>query len=269
MILLPREKYGNVLPLLKKIPCNILFAEVVAFQNASGIILVDTEDRPSICLIVHKYGMSLLAGAPNALFCKELCSFLLGAQNTVRWILVYPDELKEIWYQYAPEKIFECGDVRRERKGICLVRTKRVMFDFVGGKHLVDDGKANIKNLDAEDFERIDGAEAPKKFWNTSRDFSAKGLGFILRQENAIASYCFSSFSFGNRIEIGIETNPKYRNRGFATLLAAHMTNYCMERNLQPLWSCRIENVNSVRLAQKIGFVPKSEHEYFIVSNPG
>ena len=265
MKIIPKEKYYKVIPLVEKVSCNILFAEVVVFHKASGTIFVDNDDCPTICLIVHKYGMSLLTGIPNYLFSNDLCTFLVSNQNIVKWVLVYPDSLSVILYQNISDRIYDYNMFDISKKGILLCRTKRVMFDFIGVTDIKNTNNFQIHKIAGTDFMRINGSVAPKNFWDTSEDFIENGVGFFIELSNTIACYCFSAFANVKKIEIGIETNLSYRRKGLAHFVATYMLKYCIENNLQPLWSCRIENVKSMKLAQKLGFIPKSEHEYFVI----
>lgn len=266
MHVLPKDQYLKVIPLIERVSCNILFAEVVVFHKAPGSIYVDQIDDPTICLIIHKYGMSLLTGISNQLFSNNLNHFLASNQRIIKWLLVYPDTLSSIIYENNADRIYDHNMSPISKNGVFLCRTKRVMFDYTGVKNCPT-SKYNIKKMDRNDYVRINGPEAPKNFWETPEDFIDNGIGFLIELDGTIACYCFSSFANSNKIEIGIETVSSYRRKGLASIIATHMLRYCIDNKLQPLWSCRIENIQSMNLAQKLGFTPKSEHEYFIIEN--
>ena len=44
--------------------------------------------------------------------------------------------------------------------------------------------------------------------------------------------------------------------RGFACVVTARWIKYCLERGLEPVWSCRWGNQGSFGLAVKSGFEP-------------
>ena len=56
-------------------------------------------------------------------------------------------------------------------------------------------------------------------------------------------------------MDIGIETHPKYRHRGFAALTAAKTVGYALQHNLTPEWGCDAENLGSAATSKSIGFI--------------
>jgi predicted GNAT family acetyltransferase len=51
-----------------------------------------------------------------------------------------------------------------------------------------------------------------------------------------------------------VETLPEHRGKGYALAAAAAMIHVAVASGLTPVWSCRRENVASVRLAERLGF---------------
>jgi L-amino acid N-acyltransferase YncA len=67
----------------------------------------------------------------------------------------------------------------------------------------------------------------------------------------AIASYEI----WNNKIaQIGVLTKPEYRSQGFASLAARAASHSALSLGLIPQWRCRVGNLNSERLSQKLGF---------------
>ena len=62
-------------------------------------------------------------------------------------------------------------------------------------------------------------------------------------------------------IHIGIETDPDFRNKGFATAIAAKLLVYCIEHGIYPHWSASCENTASIHLAEKLGYVRDGVYE--------
>jgi RimJ/RimL family protein N-acetyltransferase len=96
----------------------------------------------------------------------------------------------------------------------------------------------------------------PKYFWKDAEHFYKSGKGFSLIYENRVASTAYSSFIHDNLLELGIETIESYRGKGFAVLTCSSLIDYCLNNNYEPVWACRLENVGSYNLAQKLGFEP-------------
>jgi RimJ/RimL family protein N-acetyltransferase len=105
-------------------------------------------------------------------------------------------------------------------------------------------------------FEKMQGSVIPLKFWNSAGDFEKYGKGYTVLHNGEIASTAYSVFVRDNKLEIGIETVEKYRGCGFAQQTCSRLIDYCIDKKLTPVWSCRYENTASYNLAQKLGFEP-------------
>jgi predicted GNAT family acetyltransferase len=54
--------------------------------------------------------------------------------------------------------------------------------------------------------------------------------------------------------EIGIETLAEHRGKGYAEIVSTEFIKQCLKNGQVPVWSCRLENTGSYRLALKLGF---------------
>lgn len=112
-------------------------------------------------------------------------------------------------------------------------------------------------------------AEEAALFYGSCEAFLQKSLGVcILDGDVAAASNggndsargiaacaCCGVFTGNGEIEISIHTAEGYRRRGLATLAAAAFIEASLERGLRPIWGCWPENVPSMLLARKLGFI--------------
>ncbi|MFP4974456.1 GNAT family N-acetyltransferase [Paenibacillus sp. CN-4] len=112
-------------------------------------------------------------------------------------------------------------------------------------------------------FGRMPGSVVPEVFWRSETEFLEHGAGFCLFEEGVLAAAAFSAFAEDGRLEIGIETLPSCRGRGYAYAVCAALIDYCLERGLEPVWSCREGNAGSYALARKLGFVPTITLPYY------
>jgi L-amino acid N-acyltransferase YncA len=64
-------------------------------------------------------------------------------------------------------------------------------------------------------------------------------------------------------LELGMETEPEFRRKGFASIITAKLIDYCLERDLEPIWACRDGNKASYNLAVKLGFEPVAYLPYY------
>ncbi len=92
-------------------------------------------------------------------------------------------------------------------------------------------------------------------------DFAERGIGFCATIEGRIISHAVSLMQCREGIHIGIETDPGFRNKGFATAVAAKLLVHCVERGVYPHWSASSENAASIHLAEKLGYVRDDVYE--------
>lgn len=263
---LPLGGYVQAVQALSEVTVNCYYARSVAEKHVSGSIYVDDVAFPRAFYIVHPYGMSLLCGdVGDDYLHSELKDRLLGLHGTrkaAEWMQVYPSDLEARIDRMLGDRLIPCNDDQgRNNPGTAVVKHERVNFkfnprrfeDFVRGIDLAND---RIREVDADLFNRIDGTVVPKKFWNNASDFASRGVGFSLMVDGKAAATAFSSFRHEGILELGLETRPEYRERGFACAVTTRLIEYCLERGLEPVWSCRRGNQGSYGLAVKSGFEP-------------
>lgn len=277
MILLDEKTYPLVNHHLESIYFNHLFAKAVLERSVSGRVYVDDAINPRTFYIVHRYGMSLLGGSSanpefNSAF-KEYALNLREQRTGHEWMQVFPLGWENVLKDLFKNELVNAGDSRENtRKGQIEFNT-RVNFKFskqkfLAGKKISPDGiETKIIENTATAYDEMTGSVVPSLFWNSSHDFRAKGVAFGLYVGNQLAALSFSSFVAPGKLELGIETKAEFRGRGFAEEVCAALIDYCLERDLEPIWSCRLENTGSYRLAQKLGFEPSLELPYYRLSD--
>jgi RimJ/RimL family protein N-acetyltransferase len=112
-------------------------------------------------------------------------------------------------------------------------------------------------------FEEMTGTVIPSFFWNNAEDFLKNGVGYSLLYNNQLATTAYSAFIHDDMLEIGIETIPEFRGKGFAQLACSALIDYCIENNYEPVWACRLANIGSYKLALKLGFEVNIELPYY------
>jgi GNAT superfamily N-acetyltransferase len=100
-------------------------------------------------------------------------------------------------------------------------------------------------------------------FWGSVDAFLSTGFGYVLVDEEEIASLCCSGFVAGNTHAIDIETVQSHRRKGYAEAVARAFLAECIEKHLQPHWDCMAENTASSRLAEKLGFTQSYEYTLY------
>jgi hypothetical protein len=272
MKILGKGKYGLVTESLKKVTFNNYFARSVVEKHISGTVYADNDNSPSTFYIVHPYKMSLLFGDPeNEEFNSAFYDYALNTartRNYHEWMQVYP----ETWHSRISElfkgKLINSRENRNNSQGDLIEINTRVNFTFQPDKYSVfkqhNTGKGfSIRRTDKEIFGRMNGSVVPKYFWDNAGQFVDKSVGFSLFYQNDLAATAYAAFIHGKQLEIGIETVDKYRGQGFAQHACSVLIDYCLKNNYEPVWSCRMENNASMKLAQKLGFEPVKYIPYY------
>lgn len=276
MIELEEQEYPIVIESLNKVTINSLFARAVVLKHVSGKIYADNKDKPTTFYVVHPYGMSLLFGNHNNI--KFNSAFKRHAlnknkhRNHFEWMQAYPKEWDNVLNNLFDNcTIKSTGNKDNLRNGIIELNT-RVNFKFDYYKYAKF--KENLRTTDAvitktsqRIFNAMRGSVIPSNFWNNADDFLKNGVGFSLLFDGRLACTAFSAFLMDNKLELGMETIPEYRGKGFAQYTCSQLIDYCLENDYEPIWACRLENIGSFQLAEKLGFEPTIQIPYYRLSD--
>lgn len=276
MILLPVDRYYFLEKSIKEVQISNLFARSVIEKHVTGKIYVDNIIEPHTVYVIHPYGISLLFGDyKNVEFNDRFKSYALNidnSRNKHEWIQTYPREWDTVLQELFGNLIIKFSEnTEKQTKGVIELNT-RVNFIFNRDKYLQRDkhilsGNDMIVDTDMLHLEQMQGSVIPLKFWDSAEDFIKKGKGFTLLHNGEVTSTAYSAFVHEDMLEIGIETVKKFRGFGFAELTCCKLIEYCLERELIPVWSCRFENTASYKLAQKLGFEPILMIPFYRLSN--
>ncbi len=275
MILLKRNQYGEVIEPLERVTINKLFARSVIEKHVSGSVYADDRNRPGTIYIVHPYGMSLLFGnCDNEKFNADFRDYALNihqTRNKHEWMQAFPDNWDNVLVDLFKGHLIKSSDNSGGIEKNVVELNTRVNFKFNLNKYLESKQDIASKNLsivrtDKKIFDDMNGSVVPSEFWDSANDFCRMGVGFSLFYENKLATTAFSSYIHGNELELGMETIEEYRGKGFASLASSALIDYCLENNYEPVWSCRLENVGSYKLAVKLGFEPTLKLPYYRLS---
>lgn len=275
MISLNKIHYHKALQALNEVAINNLFARTVVEQKVEGSIYVDDFENPSTFYVIHPYGMSLLFGnTENEKFNSKFLDHCLNTSKLRKkqeWLQAFPST-----WDNKLATLFK-GHLIKSKDNLNLITNKieentRVNFKFNAEKYLAykmqqKDKLPNIFRTNKEMYEKMNGSVVPKYFWKDAEQFCKEAVGFSLLIGDEIASTAYASFIHENLLEFGIETHPNHRGKGYAEQTCSALIDYCLEKNLEPVWSCRLENIGSYKLAQKIGFEPSLYIPYYRLIN--
>jgi hypothetical protein len=275
MELLHPKDYGLVSGPVNQVLFNILFARSVIEHKITGKVFVDNPDDPKTFYVVHPYGMSLLFGdSKNPDFNRKFLDYSLNVHKTrdkYEWLQAYPAQWDEVLADlYSGILVESQNNSDGLDSGIIELNT-RVHFKFNPQKYLQNKNKTlsqhcEIVRTDKKLFNAMPGAVIPKHFWDTYEDFSKIGAGFTVLCNQQIASTSFSAFVIDDKLEIGIETLSQFRGNGLAQLACSALIDYCLDIKFEPVWACRLENKNSLFLAERLGFEVCGKVPYYRLS---
>ncbi len=274
MILLDKREYYKVKDPLLDVQINNLFARAVVENHVEGKVYVDDPENPTTFYVHHEYGMSLLFGkSDNQTFNESFRKYALNEHKgriNQEWMQAYPDQWDSVLSDLFGNKLVQQSENKEQKTDIIELNT-RVNFKFNLEKFREHQSKypsngLNILRSGKEVYHEMKGSVIPFYFWESAEDFIKYGAGFSLYHENNLACTAYSAFVIDDMLELGIETLPEFRGKGFAQHTCAALIDYCINNDYEPIWACRKSNVGSYKLAQKIGFMPSIEIPYYKLS---
>jgi GNAT superfamily N-acetyltransferase len=268
MIRMSPSNFDELRKALKDVPFNCLFARSVVDDLADGTVWCDGERAPTFAHIIHSYGMTLLLALSadvNLLALKEhidWCRRTIGGL----WMQVHPQSLAP-----ALDRLLDADTrpVESAPNGVSVQRFTRSNFRFdperYGAKAPMQPLPRDVKvrPMTAADFALPGMGVSPRQFWRSADDFLAHGGGWCVARNEEVISIAFASFRLDAQLEIGVETYPLHRGRGFAKHAASAIIDQWLESGSEPVWSCRKQNRASYDLAQALGFSPTVDGPYY------
>lgn len=242
-------------------------------REVEGEVYVDNLENPQTFLAKHPYGMSLLWGnEQNDNFNNWLKSYLLNnrlSRTTAEWLQVSSADWENKLAEMLLEQLLDTDDLVDKQR---VIKQTRVNFQFDKERylhlktHFQKTEPYEISLMNEADFENWNGSVVPKYFWNNAHDFLKKGIGFCVKENEMLVSAAFSSFVEAEKLEIGIETLASYQGKNLAQMACATLIDYCIINRFEPIWSCRLANHASYKLALKLGFEPTFRLPYYRLS---
>jgi RimJ/RimL family protein N-acetyltransferase len=274
VIRLARKDYGKAEEALRRLPINTMFVQSVLRECVDGEVYADRETEPEAFYVAHPYGMAMLFGKKGSSeFEAELAKRLTnadGSRSKPEWLQTEPeagwDEVVASVMQAHQASLAEAG--LPEDGDRAIWKNTRINFRFDPAKyeqakqtHLHREHE--IVRTTGELFHQQPGAVVPRFYFRNEEQFVNEGVGYTALNGGEPAATAFSAFRNETKLEIGIEASEGFRGKGYAFAVCSALIDYCLEHGLEPVWSCRLENDASYRLAQKLGFVPTVTLPYY------
>ena len=130
------------------------------------------------------------------------------------------------------------------------------------GAILEKPGDVELAPFSAELYEKLPWKDFHDGTYGGFEGFSKKTFGFYSLENGEICSECTAAFIANGYTEINIITDKSKRRRGFAFAACVRTFEEIEKRGLKPIWACDKENVESMKLAEKLGFINPYEYDF-------
>lgn len=228
--------------------CGKVYPLSIAEGFQKGDVFTNAMENYSSILFWAACGFAYLSGKAEECFLEDVYELMLDSakSGSRRFLIISKDE--------HVQKHFAV------KHGAAL--EKRYLFQYSGNRKMIDPllpPGYELKEIDHQLLEKISGNITPALFWREADDFLEKGKGYCVTCGDTIASWAFSAAISSGEIDIGIETNAKYKQQGLGRIAAQKMIQYAIGQEKDPVWACHYQNIASEKMAEKLGFVKVSE----------
>ncbi|MBQ7046618.1 MAG: GNAT family N-acetyltransferase [Oscillospiraceae bacterium] len=247
MVKVDFKDYSDYISYAQQCRCGNVYPLSIAEGYQQGEIFVNSLTDCKSVLFWHYSGFAFVSGEYDEVFLEEIYDIISDKNETnPRRFILFADKEQTVSFF-------------RNRENIDIER--RYFFEY--NKDLTETIElpcdCDLKSIDAEIMSEMKGRITPYFSWNNADDFLAKGKGYCIITNGEISAWAFSASVSNNEIDIGVETQEKYQNRGYAAIVSKAMIKYILEHKKKPVWACNYKNIASARLAEKIGFDKISE----------
>lgn len=225
------------------------------FDGEFGVAWTDNILQPT-CAAVFSGDFCFFAGNHQSPHARELLAYLPEGATFAIYVPEndsWAELFKEVWTgKYAVWNRFAIkkeGDIFDRETLAGYVQNLATPF--------------TLKRIDAELYEKTASSPLFRDFvsnFNGKEDFLRRGIGFVALNGGTIVGGASSYTMYHGGIEIEVDTDEKYRQKGIATACAAKLILHCLENGLYPSWDAA--NMISVRLAEKLGY--HFDYEYIV-----
>ena len=209
-----------------------------------GEAYVDNVLNPNIAFLVVR-GYCFMSGELNEEKLKKIID-----ENFKNYVLIPSDNLKKKIESSYPNNI-----VKAQRYSI----KKEVEFNRDKLNDMINKLPQNFKLIKIN--KKLSDRIKKENFINITDDYEKNGIGYCCMYDNEIIGVASSNIFYNDGIEVNIKVKENYRRKGIATAMAAKLILDCLKENKKISWDAA--NINSVRLAEKLGFEFDSAYDIY------
>ena len=119
-----------------------------------------------------------------------------------------------------------------------------------------------LKPYDSELYEKVPWKDFHEQVYGSEENFLKIAFGFYALENGEICSESEAAFTARGYTELGIITDEEKRRKGFAFATCVKTLEEVDKRDLTAIWACDKENIESKKLAEKLGFVNPIEYNF-------
>lgn len=209
--------------------------------RVSGRAVVDDYRDPRSCAVAVSYRVIFFGGARNPRFQVRAIEHFRRYEDL---FVIWSEKMWRRPWRPQPasmsQRIEYRNRLRRDQSQL------KAMQDEIGA--------FAIKRIDGQVLARCAWRDEVVQALGSPSEFFSRGFGFCITAGDVIAAEAYACFWGQGKVEIVTFTDPRFRQRGLAGAVCAHLIEACEALNLETYWCCDPRNHASVRLATKLGF---------------
>jgi len=239
----PVSEYKTFINRARTITSNQVYPLSIAEGNQPGDIFTDNLEHVTAVLFWHFCGFSYLSGTPSKAFLEEIYKEFFLKEKERRFLLITDDSVVISFFSCQPGIVI--NDRIEYKYGKTAEKTESS----------TNKNSCKIEKIDREILPCIQGRIIPSFSWDSGETFLQKGMGFVIRENDAIAAVAFSAAVSSEEIDIGVETMEPFRGKGYAKALTERMCEETLDQGKQPVWAHAKQNLISGKTARRCGFI--------------
>ncbi|MCB9451017.1 MAG: GNAT family N-acetyltransferase [Anaerolineaceae bacterium] len=247
---LPPPLFSRAVPVYAEAWCDRAHIDAALQGREPGRMFVDDVENPTAAVLVRSY--EYFAGGEPA---ESLRQF-------IRDTPAEPDIFQHIYGLVAVSDSWQVALLQDLGARVEIVPRRNFTWgqaDVAGWEARVPGGM-RVVPLDSALADRVnteiyDYAPLLTYFWG-STDLEANGqFGYCALAGETLAGVCHSVSVSATQVNLAVETAETFRRRGVALAVCQAMIVESLRRGLLPTWDADGNNLPSVGLARKLGFV--------------
>ena len=149
---------------------------------------------------------------------------------------------------------------------------ERVILDLEARPSVAAPSGFLLRRLGAADAYHLwglsPGSAWISKTWGGPPGLAASGYAWGAFSEARLVSVACPFFVGAGYKDLGVVTEPEFRGRGLSVACAGAVCGDILDRGRRPSWTTATDNLASLRVAEKLGFVHQRRDRLYVVGIP-